>query len=316
MNYNYFRKEKFGSVEDLKTLEPYDCLISSHVEVDRVITPSQMIPYNELWWVKTDKDNLRIKEENVKVFNITEDSDDGITKTLLENRYQKLCIDITGFIIPKLLLLLRFLHIKGFRSVDIIYTEPNQYINDEYAQFSDTLLEVKQITGYAGQHISDMANDLLIIAAGYDHSRIIDVANAKKSANKVLLFGFPPSSPDMFQENILRAYQAESAVGSDCFKDLDMNVFAPANDPFMTAQALKEFMNHPRKKPFTNVYFSPISSKPQALGMALFYIWETGWKKEWSIIYPFCSRYNNDTSHGISRIWRYKIELPEYNQQL
>lgn len=309
MDYNYFIKERFDSVEDLMAVETYDCLISSYVEVARVKEPSQKMPCKELWWVCTDKELPKEMNRN-QVFRITEDSDGGITNALLEAKYHKVCIDITGFIIPELLLLLRFLHIRGFRLIDAIYTEPNQYKNDEETQFSDTPLAVKQILGYAGQHISDMTNDLLVIAAGYDHSRIIDVASAKKSANKVLLFGFPPTSPGMFQENILRAYQAETAVGSDCFRNLDMNIFAPANDPFSTAQALKEFMEHPRKTPFTNVYLSPLSSKPQALGMALFYIWEKGWNKEWSIIYPFCNRYNSDTSQGISKIWRYKIELP------
>ena len=310
MNYNYLKKEKFDSIEDLRILEPYDCLISSYVEVDRVREPSQKIPCNELWWVCADKAQCKGMNGN-RVFCIAEDSDGGIAKSLMEAKYKKICIDMTGFIIPELLLLLRILHINGFHSIDVIYTEPNQYKRNEDTQFSDTLLEVKQIFGYAGLHISDMTNDLLVIAAGYDHSRSVDVANAKKSANnKVLLFGFPPLSPGMFQENILRAYQAESAVGSDCFKNLEMNIFAPANDPFSTAQALKEFMDHPRKKTFTNVYFSPLSSKPQALGMALFYIWENGWEKEWSIIYPFCCKYNNDTSQGISKIWRYKVELP------
>jgi hypothetical protein len=45
--------------------------------------------------------------------------------------------------------------------------------------------------------------------------------------------------------------------------------------------------------------------------MALYYIWEDGWKKEWSIIYPFCHKYIHDTTSGISRIWRYEVMLPE-----
>lgn len=158
-----------------------------------------------------------------------------------------------------------------------------------------------------------MENDLLIIAAGYDHSRIIDVANYKKSAKKVLLFGFPSSSPGMFQENIIRAYQAEAAVGSDCFKDMDLNIFAPANDPFSTAQALKEYIEKTSKRrPVSNIYLAPLSSKPQALGIALYYIWEKGLERPMSIIYPFCERYIGDTATGIARVWRYEVELPRF----
>ena len=50
---------------------------------------------------------------------------------------------------------------------------------------------------------------MLIIAAGYDHSRIVEWQPKRKDARKkVLLFGFPAISPGMFQENILRAHEA------------------------------------------------------------------------------------------------------------
>lgn len=312
MDYNYFKKVRYDSVEKLSEMEEYDCLISSYTEADRVKEISKMIPCKETWWVCTDELNKPEEKEGTRLFQMTDESDGGICAALLSTGYKRLCVDITGFVIPQLLLLLRFFQIRGFTSLDIIYTEPNRYKNNENTLFSDTPLEVRQIMGYAGQHVSDMRNDLLIIAAGYDHSRIIDVASAKKSAKKkVLLFGFPPTSPGMFQENILRAYQAETAVGTDCFKNMDMNIFAPANDPFSTAQALKDYMEHKRLNNFTNVYFSPLASKPQALGMALFYMWEKGWNREWSIIYPFCNIYNDDTATGISRIWKYEVELPK-----
>ena len=311
MNYNYFKKVRYDSVEDLSGLGKYDCLISAYAKADRVIKPSEKIPCKEIWWICTEL-NKPEEKTGIRLFQMTDESDGGICAVLQQVGHKRLCLDITGFILPQLLLLLRFLQIRGFRSIDIIYTEANKYKNNENTQFSDTPLEVKQVLGYAGQHVSNMENDLLIIAAGYDHSRIIDVASAKKSAKKkVLLFGFPPTSPGMFQENILRAYQAETAVGTECFKNIDMNIFAPANDPFSTAQALKDFMERKRRKSFTNVYFSPLSSKPQALGIALFYIWEEGWNKEWSIIYPFCNKYIDDTTTGISRIWRYEVELPK-----
>ena len=63
--------------------------------------------------------------------------------------------------------------------------------------------------GRSGIHTSKDDNDLLIIAAGYDHSRIVEWQPKRKDARKkVLLFGFPAISPGMFQENILRASAA------------------------------------------------------------------------------------------------------------
>lgn len=313
MDYSYFKKTRYNHVEDLVGLPEYDCLISAYVNVERVKEPSGKIPCKEKWWVLEDGVSPDGFIGDAKTFHITEESDGGITKELAEKGYSRLCIDITGFVIPQLLILLRFLQIRGFCSFDVIYTEPNQYKEGEETQFTETPTYVKQVLGYSGVHISDMSNDLLIVAAGYDHSRIIEVATEKKSARKVLLFGFPPCSPGMFQENILRAYQAEPAVGMDCFKNMDLNIFAPANDPFSTAQALKDYIDKAlrSKAPFTNLYLSPLSSKPQALGMALCYIWEDGWKKEWSIIYPFCHKYLHDTTSGISKVWRYEVLLPE-----
>ena len=312
MDYSYFKKTRYDRVADLSYLPDYDCLISTYVESERAKAPSQYLRCKEKWWIMEDDADRSDFIKNDRIFRITEESDGGIAKELVDNNYSRICVDITGFVIPHLLILLRFLQIKGLRSFDIIYTEPNQYKEGEETQFTETPICVKQVLGYSGMHISDMSNDLLIVAAGYDHSRIIEVATEKKSAKKVLLFGFPPCSPGMFQENILRAFQAEPAVGMDCFRNIDLNIFAAANDPFATAQALKDYIDKVlrSKHPFTNLYLSPLSSKPQALGMALHYIWERGWEKEWSIIYPFCNKYLHDTTSGISRIWKYEILLP------
>jgi hypothetical protein len=243
MDYSYFKKIRYEKVEDLTRLPEYDCLISAYVNVERVKDPSGKIPCKEKWWVLEDDIIPDAFIGDAQTFRITEENDGGIAQELVKKGYNKLCVDITGFVIPQLLILLRFMQIKGLRSFDVIYTEPNQYKEGEETQFTETPTYVKQILGYSGVHISDMSNDLLIVAAGYDHSRIIEVATEKKSAKKVLLFGFPPCSPGMFQENILRAFQAEPAVGMDCFRNMDLNIFAPANDPFSTAQALKDYID-------------------------------------------------------------------------
>ena len=220
---------------------------------------------------------------------------------------KEICIDATGFLIPDLLFLIRYLNSKGVNHLDIIYTEPLKYKKAEDTQFSDNFYDVKQIYGMSGTHISKMDNDMLIIAAGYDHSRIVDVANKKKTAKKVLLYGFPSISPGMFQENVYRAFGAEPALGSECFRDMDMNIYAPAYDPFVTAQIIKEYVQN---NPYTNLYLAPLSSKPQALGLALFFLWEKGYQKNISIIYPMCKNYITDNSEGIARIWKYSFILP------
>ena len=134
----------------------------------------------------------------------------------------------------------------------------------------------------------------------------------RKACEKIQLFGFPPLQADMFQENMLKAYRAESAVGSDGFKNLDLNLYAPANDPFVTAQIIKKYIEREEKTlPFTNIYLAPVSTKPHALGMALYCLWEySEGKKSLSIVYPICNKFYGNTCIGISKIWRYQIELP------
>lgn len=51
----------------------------------------------------------------------------------------------------------------------------------------------------------------------------------------------------MFQENILRAHEAEAAIETECFKDMDSNIYAPAYDPFVTAQAISEYVEKQNK---------------------------------------------------------------------
>ena len=92
------------------------------------------------------------------------------------------------------------------------------------------MTEVRQVVGYEGQHVTDTSRDVLIIGAGYDDKLIAEVAEHKDQARKIQLFGLPSLRADMYQENVLRAHLAESAVGTP-IHDEASNFFAPANDP-------------------------------------------------------------------------------------
>jgi hypothetical protein len=60
--------------------------------------------------------------------------------------------------------------------------------------------------------------------------------------------------------------------------------FAPAFDLFVTAQIINEIIEENPSS--TNIYLSPLSTKPQSVGMALFYI--TNYEKlPISIIFPY-----------------------------
>jgi hypothetical protein len=109
----------------------------------------------------------------------------------------------------------------------------------------------------------------------------------------------------MYQENVLRAHMAEDSLGGD-----KETRFAPAHDPFVTANVLKEIVDPLKKRgEVDNLYLSPLATKAQVLGFAIYYLWEclgTGA----SIIFPVAESYERETSKGFSRIWKYKVELP------
>lgn len=219
-----------------------------------------------------------------------------------------LCVDITGLMRPHIMFLIRYLAELGVRKLDVLYSEPAQYVSREKTTFAKgRVTSVRQVAGYAGHHVpSSGLNDLLIIASGYEHELIKHVADSKEDARKIQIFGFPSLQADFYQENVLRAAKAAEAIGVYA----EEPVFAPANDPFVTASILRDLIDRERiKRKAENVYLSPLATKPQALGFALYYLYDAK-DQSVSIIYPFTNQYERDTAVGISKIWRYCVELP------
>lgn len=313
MDFTYLYKTCYASLEELTSLPEYDYYISAESESDRIkLIAGKIRRKNHVVITPESQKNTKNDSDSLS-FIITRSGNFDVMSNIvksIEVDNKRICIDSTGLLIPDLLSLLRLFNSRGVRELDVLYAEPLKYKDDEDTKFSDCFFEVSQVTGMAGRHTSEMDEDLLILAVGYDHSRIIDVANKKKSARKVLLYGFPSISPGMFQENVVRVHQAEHWLGADCFKDMDMNMYAPAYDPFVTAQVIKDYV---RTKEYSNLYLAPLSSKPHALGMALFFLWEKGYEKNISIIYPMCDEVYTDYSEGVGRIWKYNFILPGEN---
>ena len=224
-------------------------------------------------------------------------------KTIELKNDSKVCVDITGFIRPHLIFFTKYLHRIGIKKIDFLYSEPLHYSNAEDTTFSGFIDEVKLIEGCGSELIlPNTDNDLLIISAGYDDKLIAKMSQYKsKIKKKYYLLGFPSLQPDMYQESILKIYQAKESIG----KRIDK--YAPAFDPFVTAQVISDIVeenpNH------SNIYLSPLSTKPQTLGIIFYYLWnfET---KPLSIIFPYSNIYNKKTAAGIKKTWKYTFELP------
>jgi hypothetical protein len=324
MEYSFFYRKKIENIS-----KEY---IASHLDYDLFVTA-----FNDSFRVKYLYDNISSKNKHwiifpeyqfneIEIAQINGKKIDYSNSKLTESDIildyfnnneklfrtsSKIAIDITGMLRPYVVFLVRFLKFKKISKVDFIYSEPEHYMKKEDTLFSIEHLNIRSIDGCEGTHNPETNKDLLLIGSGYDHKRISRIAREKKQSRKVQILGFPSLQADMFQQNILKSYKAETDVLSGEFnlnsKEL---ILAPANDPFITAQAISDYIKkEERIEPFTNIYLCPLSTKAQTLGIALYYTFEA-YNKPASIIFPFSKRYAKETSKGISKICIYTVEFP------
>lgn len=229
---------------------------------------------------------------------------DGIDRSL------RICVDITGLMRPQILFILRYFQVLGFKNFEMIYTEPLHYSRKEDTDFAlADVSEVRQVSGFEGVHHLDMSSgssrDILLLGVGYDSDLMARVALDKDRARHLQLLSLPSLSADMYQESLIRLDRA----GFPNSRAEDQVFFSSANDPFLTAAALSKSLRKVCKaNPATNIYLSPLATKPQALGFGIFYLKELEGSAS-SIIFPFSSRYSRETSKGVGRTWRYPICL-------
>lgn len=217
----------------------------------------------------------------------------------------RLCIDITGFMRSTLLCVIRHLVSEIGRNFWLLYSEPSRYGRDEHTTFSKSVDSVSLIEGYRGVHDPmDVTRDHLVLGTGYDGTAMRAVINDRWQATRIDVLGLPSLQPSMYQENVLSVSQISE--GRRRSEGLD-SFFAPANDPFGTAEALHRLVHRLRLLDEGNLYLSPTGTKPQVVGFGLFYLAECRGSAA-SIILPRPVRYAQETSEGHSRSWLYEID--------
>lgn len=216
------------------------------------------------------------------------------------------CIDATGFMRPHLAFLMALLFDRGVERFLVVYSDPVRYVRQENTQFSKgPVTEVRQVSGFEGQHNPATPNDLLIVGAGYDDELISRVAEDKANARKLQLFGLPSLELDMYQQSVIRAEAAAEAIGGLSEAD---TLFAPANDPFVTAQVLHDRVERENgKEEISNLYLASLGTKPQMLGFALYYLTERCGTAT-SMVFPYADLYAQETTQGLARSWLYTVE--------
>ena len=216
------------------------------------------------------------------------------------------CVDITGFMRPQLVFLVMWLLGVKKRPFVALYSDPTHYASREETVFAKgPVVGVRQVNGCEGAHTSDSRADCLIIGMGYDDELVRRVAEFKDDAKKVQVYGLPSLEADMYQESVLRCFRANEALGQWGRE----RCFAPANDPFATANVLQSRVAQEEMsgEGLTNLYLSPLGTKPQTLGFALYFASERRDTAS-SIIFPFTEGYEPETSRGIARTWVYDVE--------
>jgi hypothetical protein len=316
-DFSIFYKEVFEGLDALAG-DAFDLFVSAYNTTDRVRAVFDAIQATEKRWVvhrEYEFTDVDLPNDGTPFTSRIDETEGAFMRRFVDSIQpyltQRLCIDISGFMRPHLLVLLRLLQVRGVKEFDALYAEPARYVHREDTEFTQGGPgRVRTVEAFAG--IEDPSIDqhkgLLIIAAGYEHELIREVAADKNDSRKLQLLGFPSLRPDFYQENRLNAYRAAQSMSDTVIHD---TLFAPAYDPFVTAEVIQETITHERavRNP-SAIYLAPISSRPQALGIGLYWLFEGGDSKAISVIYPFRPRYVRDAAAGIKRIWKYHVELP------
>jgi hypothetical protein len=306
MDYTVFYKTSYED-GDISTLESYDYFFSAYDECERTSLIFHQIKAQQKYWIVFPHykfDNVELEEAFVCSSFKEDECFIDLFQQLTLNKNTKVCIDITGFIRPHLIFFIICFHRLGVSKIEFLYSEPQHYKHAEETTFSGFIDEVKLIEGCGSDNYStNTDNDLLIIAAGYDDKLIAKVSQDKgKIKKKYYIIGFPSLQPDMYQESVLKIYEAKESIG------LRIDKFAPAFDPFVTAQTIKEIIDE--NVGYSNIYLSPLSTKPQTLGIAFYYLWNYR-SQPINLIYPYSNTYFPKTANGIKKTWKYTCELPQ-----
>ena len=313
-DYSIFYRRTIN-VERIKYEVPrFDIFVSAYNSCDRVRNVfSEMSAARKIWMIHPEYCYSPLEEpvgfSVVRPNGIGEvDQVNALVDELGDLTGVELCIDITGFMRHALTFLIAKLAHMGVKSFTALYSEPATYKKREETAFSTTTSgRVRSVSGMSGNNDAQ-AQDHLIIAVGYDHRLISEVANYKDDSLVYPVFAFPSLSADMYQQSAVKA--AESGDVALRGEWVSNRRFAPANDPFSTAAVIGDLVGDIDKRGgAANIYLAPLSTKAQTLGLALYWQLEGRIRGGVTILLPECTKYSRETSSGLKRLWLYTVEL-------
>lgn len=314
-DYSYFARTRRNPSE-LDDLQ-FDILISAYNRSERVRSVWRDVNAEKRIWINHSQYGFERSEFTDGDAVVDCDSADGELATWLRlvnsgelaalPRDAAIGVDITGMMRPYVATMPLAFAVAGFKTITAIYSDPSAYVSGVGTEFSKgPVLSVAPMNGFEGQHnASFVQKDLVIIGAGYDDQLIAAVAEAKRAAEHVVLVGLPSLQPHMYQESILKLHKASESINSYSRRE---HLFSPANDPFVTAGVISDYLASRGDKGDLNVYLSPTGPKTQVLGFAWYYLCEAVGGPI-SLIFPYSAGYSQETSTGISRTQTFELEL-------
>lgn len=285
----------------------YDRFISAYTLADRVNVLASVIQSKQKHLLAFAEYRFLKNELTNECIQMPEGSESTVIDTYLASHPlepgARIAVDITGFLRPHLLFLLKRLYEYGLSTVHLFYAEPQAYNAGSRTVFSYGRIDnVRQVAGFAGSHTSTLSAEMLIVGCGYDARLIRAVAHDKLRARKVRVFPFPALQPHMYQENRVQVHSCQ-----EDFDPYEDQVFAPAYDPFATAMALERFIGSYTGE-ISDLFFCPLATKAQVVGFGLFYLDHIASFPAASILFPVASEYSKGTGQGLAEVWRYQFK--------
>lgn len=314
MDYSIFYRRSIDPVRIKAELERCDVFVSAFNSSERVLRVfSEVEADRKIWLIHPEYQyaplDLPTNGDVVSPADIDEQSQvEELLAQIGDLDGVDLCIDTTGFMRHVLAFLVPKLAMSGVRSFRAVYSEPMAYMDQEGTQFATTTTGVvRPVRGMAGSNHS-AASDYVIMSVGFDHKLISEVCNHKDNLTVYPVFAFPSLSPDMYQQSAIRASRGGAVALEDRW--IVNRRFAPANDPFATASVVSDVVQEIGRRGPANIYLSPLSTKVQTLGFALYWLLEgRGHQSSVTVLLPQCATYSRETSTGLKRLWSYDIEL-------
>ncbi|KAA6097094.1 MULTISPECIES: hypothetical protein [unclassified Pantoea] len=312
IDYSVFYKRNINTDRIEEELSSYDVFVSAYNSSHRVNKVYESIKARKKIWLIHPEYNYGpddYPKENPKI--CPDDiSETNQVRMLLEElgelKDKTICIDTTGFMRHVIIFLVISLQMRGVKKFTALYSEPLFYDKQGDTNFSTASRGMPVIV--KGTYSSNSGADHLIINVGYDHKLIGEVVDNKEGAKIYPIFSFPSLSADMYQQSAIRAAKAGSAAQTSSW--INNRHFSPANDPFTNAAVISDIVKSiDLRSKDANIYLSPLSTKIQALGTALYWVFEGKARGGVSILLPECLSYSRETSQGLKRLWSYDIEF-------